>query len=74
MSEAVFAMKVLGPMPMEVRRYSPTRSASVAFTLRATSRARAGSRQRPVSSQSISSIESTARTGTTESTAATARW
>jgi hypothetical protein len=38
------------------------------------SMARCLSRQRPVSSQSISSMESTARTGTTESTAATARW
>jgi hypothetical protein len=40
MSEAVFAMKVLGPMPMEVRRYSPICAASAAFTRRDRHRAR----------------------------------
>ena len=74
MSEAVFAMKTLGPMPIEVRRHSPTRARSVSFTFRASPSARSGSRQRPESSQSISSMESTWRTGTTVSTAATARW
>jgi hypothetical protein len=73
-SEAVLAMKVFGPMPMEVRRHSPICEESPAFTRRAMSSARSGSRQRPVSSQSISSIESTLRTGTNVSTRATARW
>jgi hypothetical protein len=46
MSEAVLAMKVLGPMPIDVRRHSPICERSPAFTFFAISRARAGSRQR----------------------------
>ena len=73
MSEASLASMVLGAMPTEQRRQIPTLFNTSFLMLRAMASALLRSRQLPVSSHSISSMDSTWRTGAMRSTAAMAR-
>jgi hypothetical protein len=62
MSEAVFARNGFGAMPMEQRKNSPTLAAMVRLIFRANSIAFSRSHNRPVNSQTISSIDQTSST------------
>ncbi len=73
MSLAILARKRLGAMPMEQRSDSPTSSRIACLMASAIWRARGGSCSRPISSQTISSMDGVWATGQQRSTACAMR-